>query len=65
MTASKDRLRLWLRLLKVVRAGEQALRDNLRREFATTLPRFDVMAALSQHPEGLKCPMTAARPCCG
>jgi DNA-binding MarR family transcriptional regulator len=54
MTASKERLRLWLRLLKAVRGTEQQLRDNLRREFATTLPRFDVMAALSRHPDGLK-----------
>lgn len=54
MTAAKDRVRLWLRLLKVVRGVEQELRENLRREHNTTLPRFDVMAALSRHPEGLK-----------
>lgn len=53
-TTSKDRLRLWLRLLKVVRRVEQELRENLRREHNTTLPRFDVMSALSRHPEGLK-----------
>ena len=52
--AAKDRLRLWLRLLKVVRGIEQDLRDELRREHNTTLPRFDVMSALSRHPEGLK-----------
>lgn len=54
MTAAKDRVRLWLRLLKVVRGVEQELRDKLRREHNTTLPRFDVMSALSRHPEGLK-----------
>ncbi len=54
MTAAKDRVRLWLRLLKVVRGIEHELRDKLRREHDTTLPRFDVMAALSQHPDGLK-----------
>jgi DNA-binding MarR family transcriptional regulator len=54
MSASKDRLRLWLRLLKVVRRIEGQLRENLRGEFATTLPRFDMLAALSRHPEGLK-----------
>ena len=54
MSASKDRLRLWLRLLKVVRGVESELRENLRQEHNTTLPRFDVMAALSRHPEGLK-----------
>ena len=54
MTSAKDRLRLWLRLLKVVRGIEGELRDRLRRQFGTTLPRFDVMAALSRHPEGLR-----------
>ena len=53
-SAAKDRVRLWLRLLKVVRGLEQELRDTLRREHNTTLPRFDVMSALSRHPEGLK-----------
>jgi DNA-binding MarR family transcriptional regulator len=54
MSASKDRLRLWLRLLKLTRQIEAELRDRLRSEFSTTLPRFDVMAALSRHDEGLK-----------
>ncbi|MFK7834964.1 MAG: MarR family winged helix-turn-helix transcriptional regulator [Sulfitobacter sp.] len=54
MSAAKDRLRLWLRLLKVVRGVEQGVRDKLRREHNTTLPRFDVMSALSRHPNGLK-----------
>lgn len=54
MNESKDRLRLWLRLLKVVRGIEHDVRDHLRREHNTTLPRFDVMSALSRHPEGLK-----------
>ncbi|QFT59592.1 putative HTH-type transcriptional regulator YusO [Sulfitobacter sp. THAF37] len=54
MSAAKDRVRLWLRLLKVVRGIEQEVREKLRREHNTTLPRFDVMSALSRHPEGLK-----------
>ena len=49
----RDRLRLWLRLLKTTRRIEAQLREALRAEFATTLPRFDVMAALSRHPDGL------------
>jgi DNA-binding MarR family transcriptional regulator len=48
-----DRLRLWLRLLATTGEMERALRRRLRREFGTTLPRFDVMAALSRAPEGL------------
>ncbi|PHP27980.1 MarR family winged helix-turn-helix transcriptional regulator [Limimaricola cinnabarinus] len=52
--AGKTRLRLWLKLLKTSNAVETALRDRLRTEFGTTLPRFDVMAALARSPEGLK-----------
>jgi len=44
-TAEKERLRLWLRMLKTTRSIEAKLRENFRAEFATTLPRFDVMAA--------------------
>nr|WP_323780765.1 MarR family transcriptional regulator [Amylibacter sp.] len=53
-SASKERLRLWLRFLKASRAIEAQIRDNLRREFGSTLPRFDVMAALSRYSDGLK-----------
>ncbi|AXI47104.1 MarR family transcriptional regulator [Sulfitobacter sp. SK012] len=52
--ASKERLRLWLRLLKMTRSVDARLRDKFRVEFASTLPRFDLMAALSQHKDGLK-----------
>ena len=51
---SKTRLRLWLKLLKLSRSVESELRENLRTEFGSTLPRFDVMAALSQYKDGLK-----------
>jgi DNA-binding MarR family transcriptional regulator len=52
--ASKARLRLWLQLLKLSRRIEGELRENLRTGHATTLPRFDVMAALSRSSEGMK-----------
>jgi DNA-binding MarR family transcriptional regulator len=51
---SKERLRLWLRFLKASRMIETQLRENLRVEFASTLPRFDVMSALYRFEEGLK-----------
>lgn len=51
---SKDRLRLWLRLLKLTRTVDADLRENFRTEFQTTLPRFDMLAALSRHKDGLK-----------
>ncbi|NIC06812.1 MarR family winged helix-turn-helix transcriptional regulator [Billgrantia bachuensis] len=53
-TLSKERLRLWLRMLRVTRQVEAALREKLRVEFDSTLPRFDVMAALFREREGLK-----------
>ncbi|MDU9004299.1 MarR family winged helix-turn-helix transcriptional regulator [Sedimentitalea todarodis] len=53
-SASKERLRLWLRLLKSTRRVESQLRENLRIEFNSTLPRFDVLAALARYQDGLK-----------
>jgi DNA-binding MarR family transcriptional regulator len=50
---ARERLRLWLRLLAATNEMERALRRRLRAEFGTTLPRFDVMAALGRAPEGL------------
>lgn len=52
--ASKERLRLWLRVLKTNRLMEAELRERLRLEFGTTLPRFDVMSALYRNPKGMK-----------
>lgn len=43
---SKERLKLWIRLLRVTRTAEAELREFLRTEHDTTLPRFDVLAAL-------------------
>lgn len=51
---SKERLRLWLKLLKASSVIEDEIRRRLRREFSSTLPRFDVMSALSRFPDGLK-----------
>src|SRR5215831_770810 len=50
---SKQRLRLWLRLLRSSRAIEARLRERLRTQFAITLPQFDVMAALARHENGI------------
>jgi DNA-binding MarR family transcriptional regulator len=50
---SKRRLKMWLRLLRLTRTIEADLRDYLRREHDTTLPRFDVMAALYRRRETL------------
>ena len=47
------RLRLWLQMLKAVRHVEGGLREKLREGYGTTLSRFDVLAALHAHPEGM------------
>ncbi len=43
---SKRRLRLWIRLLRITRVTESHLREFLRLQHESTMPRFDVMAAL-------------------
>ena len=47
-------LRLWLRLLTCSQLIERHVRSRLRGRFATTLPRFDLMAQLERDPRGLK-----------
>ena len=51
---SKQRLRVWLRLLDSNREILGRLRGSLRTEFDTTLPRFDVLATLDRHRDGLR-----------
>ena len=51
---SKQRLRVWLRLLDRNREILGRLRGSLRTEFDTTLPRFDVMATLDRYRDGLR-----------
>ena len=50
---SKQRLRLWIRLLRASRAIEAELRERLRVNFQITLPQFDVMAALARKESGM------------
>ena len=47
-------LRLWLRLLSCTVRIENQIRLRLRREFNTTLPRFDLMAQLERCSGGLR-----------
>jgi DNA-binding MarR family transcriptional regulator len=53
-SADHAALRLWLRLLTCTNLIEAQIRSHLRTEFDITLPRFDLMAQLERHPEGLK-----------
>jgi len=47
-------LKLWLRMLSCTVKIESEIRTRLRNEFGITLPRFDLMAQLERHPEGLR-----------
>jgi DNA-binding MarR family transcriptional regulator len=47
-------LRLWLRMLSCTTMIEDEIRGRLRSQFGITLPRFDLMAQLQRHPEGLR-----------
>ena len=49
-----DSLRLWLRLFTCTQSIEAEVRSRLRRDFAITLPRFDLLAQLERNPQGLK-----------
>ena len=50
----KQRLRTWIRMLRTTRTIEARLREFLRANHDTTLPRFDVLAALYRAEEGLR-----------
>lgn len=52
--AGAPELRLWVRLLACAKVGEKQLRRRFEDEFGTTLPRFDVLAALYRAKDGLQ-----------
>jgi DNA-binding MarR family transcriptional regulator len=47
-------LKLWLRILSCTVRIENEIRSRLRATFGITLPRFDLMAQLERHPDGLR-----------
>ncbi len=47
-------LKLWLRMLACTVRIENEIRTRLRAGFGITLPRFDLMAQLERHPDGLR-----------
>ena len=49
----RDNVRLWLRLLSCAMVVEKRLKRRFAERFGTTLPRFDVLAALDRGPEGM------------
>ncbi len=46
-------IKLWLRLLSCTMVIEKRLKRRLADQFATTLPRFDILAALDRHNGGM------------
>ena len=43
-------IKLWLRMLACTTRIENVIRQRLRSEFGTTLPRFDLLAQLDREP---------------
>ncbi len=54
-------LKIWLRMLACTTRVENVIRQRLRSEFGTTLPRFDLMAQLDREPDGLSMGELSAR----
>ena len=52
--ADHGAIRMWLRMLATNRLVETRTRRLLQERYATTLPRFDLMAQLERVPRGLK-----------
>ena len=51
--ADRSSVRLWLRLFSCTMAIEKVVQRNLAEQFGSTLPRFDVLAALARRPDGM------------
>lgn len=49
----RSNVRLWLRMLTCTTVIEKRLKRRFSDQYDITLPRFDVMAALDRHPEGM------------
>lgn len=49
-----ESLRLWLRLFTCTTMLERVVDSALKREFASSLPRFDLLSQLHRAPEGLR-----------
>jgi DNA-binding MarR family transcriptional regulator len=56
-----DALRLWLRLFTCTTMIERVVDSTLRRDFASSLPRFDLLAQLYRCPDGLRMGELSAR----
>ena len=53
LPATEHRMRVWLAMVGCFTSVERALRRRFNSVFRASLPRYDVMTALSQFPDGL------------
>ena len=49
----RENVRLWLRMLSCTTVVEKRLQRRIAEEFGSTLPRFDVLAALDRNRDGM------------
>ena len=56
-----EALRLWLRLFTSTRMVESVVDSALKREFGSSLPRFDLLSQLHRAPDGLRMGELSAR----
>jgi DNA-binding MarR family transcriptional regulator len=54
LATDHDSLRLWLRLFTCTTLIERRLDSTLKREFGSSLPRFDLLSQLDRAPDGLR-----------
>ena len=56
-----EALRLWLRLFTTTTMVERVVDSTLKREFGSSLPRFDLLSQLHRAPDGLRMGELSAR----
>lgn len=56
-----EALRLWLRMFTCAKMIERTVDSALKREFMSSLPRFDLLAQLHRAPDGLRMGELSAR----
>ena len=56
-----EALRLWLRLYTCATMNERQVDSMLKREFGSSLPRFDLLSQLERAPQGLRMSELSAR----
>jgi DNA-binding MarR family transcriptional regulator len=49
-----DALRVWLRIMMIYKVVYKEVHGRLREQFGITLARFDLMAVLARHPDGIR-----------